>query len=98
MTKLQEILEELVKNCNYRHNVSPNNYLLYKQESIAQALLAIEGLVPSEDDLVDIIDNVTEGKLKYSDVYQPSFVGSSKKPMLNYLANTIREEMLRRVR
>lgn len=42
MTKLQEILEELVKNCNYRHNVSPNNYLLYKQESIAQAKAKIE--------------------------------------------------------
>ena len=98
MTKLQEILEELQEKTSI-HLVNQGCIgCSVCEKIIAQALLAIEGLVPSEDDLVDIIDNVTEGKLKYSDVYQPSFVGSSKKPMLNYLANTIREEMLRRVR
>lgn len=40
--KIQEILDRLINNCNYRHNVSPKNYLIYKKESIDQAELAIK--------------------------------------------------------
>jgi len=35
--EIEKILDELVKNCNYRHNVSPNNYLIYKKESLETA-------------------------------------------------------------
>ena len=55
MSKIKAILEELVKNCSYRHNVSPNNYLLYKEESISTALLALKSellaCLPKEEDI-----------------------------------------------
>ena len=50
MSKVREVLEELVNNCNYRQNVSPNNYLLYKKESLDQAEAAIREAIKEENE------------------------------------------------
>lgn len=47
--------------------------------------------MPSVERIKEVIDTITEGRLKDLTVYRPSFVGSSKKPMLDELAQIIHD-------
>jgi hypothetical protein len=41
MSRVEEILKELVSHCIYRKNVSPNNFEVYREDSIRGAKAAI---------------------------------------------------------
>jgi hypothetical protein len=82
MTKLQEILEELVS------GITDKQYLKdgYGKALLNRALSAIEGLVPSEIEMANII-----GDAQYSHRNYRGKLSESQ-----YIANACREEMLRR--
>ena len=82
--KLQDILEELIKNAVLEHDINGMALISMPKKSIAQAISAIKGLVPSEE----------------SEYTPPTFTSSANLLPKDYVEgwNNCREEMLRRIK
>jgi len=98
MTKLQGILEGLVKEvhlCTLRNMTTGGSEKANKEADllIAQAIQEIEGLVPSEEELIVVIGKIL-GIHKEQDLIKYQIWSDGVKQ----IAHTCREEMLRRVR